>query len=420
MRRLGGGRHPDRETGGACLHGMSHTPRPHDPRGDSNAAPRATWSRARAGFRLALPVAAVLLIAAVAITVRLLPTGSEAPPAAVASGAPHLVFAEFGVRSDRIYLAPADAPDQRTLVDTVEHADGWGINPATSLAGPLIAYTVIPTAAPPERDTPAEVWVMNLETRNKTRLARDADLLVPPVFTPDGQGLLYRRSNGTQQEIVQIDIAALTRRAVHAEQTTFGMFPIGIDASGALLFARLSDGGTDLYSTQDGQSPAFVHHLSDHIARGWTLSPDGRTLSYLTAEFVNERVAYRARMLSLDSVTEASVAPSLQQGAEQYGPVWVPDGSGITVGQEALVRAAEPAVSVTLDGAVRPLAAAEQGFDVPLGWSAGAGYLAVRWFSGTNSQNPGLDSTVIVDADGNRRPVEVATEVIYIGWYSGV
>ncbi|MCK9487294.1 MAG: hypothetical protein M0R73_11445 [Dehalococcoidia bacterium] len=371
-----------------------------------------------------LPVAAVLLVVVSAVTIRLLPTGGEvSPPASVADGTPMLVFAEFGLKADHIYLAPADAPDERTLVDTVEHADGWGINPATALAGPLVAYTVIPPTGPPERNSPAEVWVMNLETRNKTRLARDADLLVPPVFTPDGQGLLYRRSDGTQQEIVQIEVAALTRRAVHTEQTTFGMFPIGVDATGALLFARLSDGGTDLYRAHEGGETAFVYHLSDDIARDWRLSPDGRALSYLTAEFVNERVAYRARVLSLadmDSPTEAPLPATMDEGGEHYGPVWAPDGSGITVGQEALVQASEPAVTLGLDGSTSALAPAERGFDVPLGWAVGGRYLAVRWFSGTNSQNPGLDATVIVDRKGARLPVEVDTEVIFIGWYSGV
>ncbi len=367
-----------------------------------------------------LPVAAVLLVALGAVAVRLLPSATEAPPTEVESDAPLLVFAEFGLNADRIYLAPADAPDARTLLDTVEHADGWGINPATSLAGPLMAYTVIPPTAAAERDSPAEVWVMNLETRNKTRLARDADLLVPPVFTSDGQGLLYRRSSGTRQEIVQIEVAALTRRSVHAEQTTFGMFPIGMDASGALLFARLSDAGTDLYATREGDTPEFVHHLSDHIARDWQLSPDGRSLSYLTAETVNERVAYRARVLSLADVSETPLGAGPDEGGEQYGPVWRPDSSGVTVGQEALVQAAEPAATLGLDGSVTALTPAQRGFDVPLGWSARGRYLAVRWFDGTNSQNPGLDTTVIVSTDGQRLPVDVPTEVIYIGWYSGV
>ena len=397
---------------------MSGTPRPLGPSGDASRA----HTRSRVWSRV-LPVTAVLLIALSAITIRLLPTGGETPPVATSSEAPLLVFAEFGLNADRIYLAPADDPDDRTLVDTVEHADGWGLNPATSLAGPLIAYTVIPSSAAPERDSPAEVWVMNLETRNKTRLARDADLLVPPVFTPDGQGLLYRRSNGTQQEIVQIEVAALTRKAVHAEQTTFGMFPIGIDATGALLFARLSDGGTDLYSARDGEAPAFVYHLSDHIARDWHLSPDGRALSYLSAEFVNERVAYSARVLSLAGDSEVAEEPlpaTVDEGGEHYGPVWEPDGSGITVGQEALVQAAEPAVNLGLDGSTDALVAADRGFDVPLGWAVGGRYLAVRWFNGTNSQNPGLDATVIVDRQGGREAVDVDTEVIYIGWYSGV
>lgn len=375
--------------------------------------PRGPWS-------VAIPIAAILLIAGSALMIRLLPQGTE-EPATVADGTPYLVFAEFGLNEDRIYLAPASNPDQRTLIDTVRHADGWGINPASAVAGPLVAYTVIPGDAAPARDTPAELWVVNVQTRNKTRLARDADLLVSPVFADDGATLIYRRSSGSQQEIVQVDVGALTRQVVHAEQTSFGIFPIGIDAEGALLFARLTEGGTDLYRTRRGQAPAFLYHLSDQIARDWALSPDGRALSYLAADFVNERAVYRAQMLSLGNLEAGSSFADAAPGGEQYGSAWLPDGSGVAVGQEATIEPGEAALVLGTDGSTRFLPAPAEGFDVPLGWSGDGKFLAVRSFDGRNSVYPGLDTTVIIDVtSGDRFPVRIPTEVIFIGWYAGV
>jgi hypothetical protein len=349
-----------------------------------------------------------------------LPEGAE-PPASVADGTPYLVFAEFGLNADQIFLAPASSPDERTLVDTVRHADGWGINPAADLAGPLVAYTVLPEDAAPARDAPAELWVINVQTQNKTRLARDADLLVSPVFADNGATLIYRRSNGSQQEIVRVDVAALTRQVVHAEQTSFGMFPIGMDADGALLFARLTEGGTDLYRTRQGEAPAFLYHLSDHIARDWALSPDGNALSYLAADFVNERAVYRAHMLSLSDLEAGSLTAGASAEGEQYGSAWLPDGSGVAVGQEATSEPGEAALVLGTDGSTRFLPAPAQGFDVPLGWSGNGKFLAVRAFDGRNSVYPGLDTTVIIDVtSGDRFPVSIPTEVIFIGWYSGV
>lgn len=369
---------------------------------------------------MAVPIAVMLVIASAAIVIRLLPQATE-EPAAVAEGTPYLVFAEFGLNEDSIYLAPASNPDQRTLIDTVRHADGWGINPASAVAGPLLAYTVIPGDAAPARDTPAELWVVNVQTQNKTRLARDADLLVSPVFADNGATLIYRRSSGSQQEIVRVDVGALTRQVVHAEQTSFGMFPIGIDADGALLFARLTEAGTDLYKTRQGQAPVFLYHLSDHIARDWALSPDGRALSYLAADFVNERAIYRAHMLSLGDLEAGSSFADAAPGGEQYGSAWLPDGSGVAVGQEATFEPGEAALVLGTDGSTRYLPAPAQGFDVPLGWSGNGKFLAVRSFDGRNSVYPGIDTTVIIDViSGDRIPVRIPTEVIFIGWYSGV
>ncbi|MEX2372405.1 MAG: hypothetical protein WD800_01255, partial [Dehalococcoidia bacterium] len=348
----------------------------------------------------AIPIAAVILVTGAFLTVRLLPSQSE-PPITATTLDPRVVFAEFGLNEDRIYIAPADNPDDRTLVDTVAHAAGWGIKPAVAVAGPLLAYNALPDTAGAGTDSPAELWIVNVEPGDKVRLARDADLLIAPIFVDGGAGLVYRRTSGRQQELVRVAIDEMTRRVVHAQQTLFGLFPIGVDDDGALLFAQLSEEGTDIYSVREGNAPAFVFHASDHIARDWQLSPDGTSLSYLAPDVTLERVAYRARVVDLARSSEVALAKATPDAAtEQYGPVWTPDGGGVTVGQEAFVQAAEPAVVLRTDGTSASLPAPARGFDVPLGWSADGRYLAVRSFDGRNSVEPGLGSTVLVDPQG--------------------
>lgn len=365
----------------------------------------------------AISVVALLSIAAVSLAVRSR-SGSEPGIEARTPDDPQLVYAEFGTSEDRIYLAQPSQPDARTLIDSVRHAPGWGINPAIEVAGSRLAYTVLPENARPQRDSPAELWVMDIESRNKTRLARDADLLVPPVFLDEGERLVYRRSNGSRQELVTVEIDDMTRTAVHAEDTAFGIFPVGDDHEGDLLFARLSPTGTDLYRVGDAE-PELLAHLSDDIAREWQVSPDGNALSYLAPEVLAERVAYRAHVLSLRDVSPRDL-PVASESGEQYGPIWTPNGAGVTVGQEVIATDSEPAIVLATDGQVTPLPPPTQGFDVPLGWSGNGRFLAVRSFNGRNAMEPGAESTVIIDTEGQRYPVEVSTEVIYIGWYSGV
>ncbi|MGE3960944.1 MAG: hypothetical protein AB7F65_04610 [Dehalococcoidia bacterium] len=371
---------------------------------------------------LATALAAVGLLAVVSLVARARPSEGDGGASIRTPGAPLMVFAEFGLNEDRIFTAPADAPQERTLHATVEHAPGWGINPGSAASGSLVAYTVLPTNADPARDTPAEIWVLDVATDHSVRLARDADLLVPPVFVEGGDALLYRRSVGTRQEIVRVDVDDLTREVVHSEQTSFGVFPIGTSGD-ALLFTRLSTGGTDLYEVEPGAEPRFLLHASDEIARDWRMSPDGRSLSYLAPLVEAERVVYRARVVSLDSLEAVDLTPVPAETAvatEQYSPVWTPDGSALTVGQEAFASESEPAVVIGLDGTRIELSTPDFGFDVPIAWSADGRYLAVRSFDGRNSVQPGLQRTVIVDREGARIDVDVPSEVIFLGWYAGV
>src|SRR4051794_21825399 len=85
----------------------------------------------------AAAVALVLLLSGAALWLRLLP-GTSRSGERTAASMPQIVFAEFGPNADRIYVAPADDPARRTLVDTIEHAEGWGINPG-AMANRLVA-----------------------------------------------------------------------------------------------------------------------------------------------------------------------------------------------------------------------------------------------------------------------------------------
>ena len=361
-------------------------------------------------------LALVVLFGSAGLVLRVTRGGdSDEQPAGASSML--LAFAEYGPTSDRIYTSPAGDPARRTLIDTVPHADGWGINPSPEPAGTLFAYTVLPPASAGRRDAPAELWSFDLATGNKTRLARDADLLIAPVLSRDGSKLVYRASDGDGQALVVVDLGTRLRTVLHRARTDFGMYPIGFDADGAIIYASLSLTGTDVYRLVPGDAPALLFHASDDIGRDWRLSPDGRSLSFLAPRVESERVVYRARVISLAGATERSLTTPNPIATEQYGPVWAPDGAGVTVGQEASTQGGQAVAVIALDGTVHSLPGPTRGFDVPLAWSEDGAYLAVRAFDGTNSAAPGNATIVlIVVADGERVPITTGTELIFIGW----
>lgn len=139
--------------------------------------------------RIALAAAALVLLAAV-LWLRLGGGGGDAPSEA----SPRLVFAEFGATADAIYVADPGDPAGRERVASAPHAPGWAITPAPSMAGPLAAFSALPPEAAPRDGAPAVLWLLDVRDGSLTRLAGDADPLVPPVFGEGGAALLYRRT----------------------------------------------------------------------------------------------------------------------------------------------------------------------------------------------------------------------------------
>ena len=352
---------------------------------------------------------ALLLLGVAAVLLRLLPGfGLDGT-----RGVPRVVYAEFGPTGDHLYTAPATDPAKRTLVDTIEHADGWGINPGV-MSGNLVAYAVLPTGTAGGRGAPAELWILDVATKQRTRLARDADLTVRPQLT-DANTILYRTTTGDRQAIVRVDIAKQSRTVVYEEQTAFGVFPVGFDAGGALIFVRLSTAGTDVLSARPGAQATPLFHASNELARDWQLSPDRQAIAFLAPETRAERVVYRAQVVQLSGAHPA-VLPEVAAAGEQYGPTWTSDGRSLTVGQEAGTAGAAPVTLLRPGAPPTSLASPPRGFDVPFAWSAQDQYLAAHTFDGANSTNPGRESAVVIAQDGARRAIPATGEVILVGW----
>lgn len=333
---------------------------------------------------------------------------------ATATARPVLVYAQFGYSADRVYTAPAGDPTRRELIATVEHAGGWGINPAPSMAGTLFAYTVLPPGSA-GRGAPGELWLFDVASGTGTRLARDADSFVAPLFGPAGQYLVYR-SIGPQgeQRLSRVEIATRARRVVHSYSGDFGIFPVAQEAGGDVLFVQLSTAGTDLYRVDGEGEVTMLLHASDEIARDWRLSPDGRLVSYLAPVRVGERVVHR---LFVYSIAGGGSPVAAQGSSEQFAPVWDASGETLTFGREAYPAVAASAATISIaDGSLTVLAAPQRGFDAPLGWSPDGRYLAARTFDGSSAYAPGAESLVVISVEGERLTVAGESELIFLGW----
>jgi hypothetical protein len=339
-----------------------------------------------------------------------------------AGGPPLLVYSEFGAGSDIIWAADSDNPSQRDKLASVDHAPEYGIVASLSPDGERIAYTVLPPEGVAAIDAPAELWVMDRDGENRLRLATDADLPVAPIWMPDSSAVIFRRSNGSDIgsdfQLVIMTVSGEERTLVDLQA---GLIPVGFTPDGTFYFVSLSTSGTDLgiVFPSGGVIQSLVH-LSDDFARDWHLSPDGERLAYSAPRTSGDDVTYDTVVVDLNLFRTnlfKSLSIRSNQG-DEFNPIWRPNGSGVTVGRLD-TEAGDSATSVdaaSVSKIIQAVPAQQQGFDVPLSWSPGASYLAVRYYETQSLTDPGRSWVTVVGNDGTRKSVSPNSDVQVMGW----
>ena len=319
-----------------------------------------------------------------------------------------LFFAEFGWNEDLIYEVSSLEPNNKKIIHTVEHSPGFGLNPAINTHKGKIAYVVLPKDTIPSRQSSAELWIFNTHTQESVRLARDADISARPVLRNDGHSIIYRSSENIDgSSIVEVNLDTRVRKIIHTDSDSFGIIPVGFNQNNEILFARFDYKGTDLIKINHQQELSILFHASDEIARDWRIDPSGQNIAFLAPEFLGEKIVHRAQLMSLDG---NKVNNKIMEGvSEQYAPAWRQDGA-LAVGTSMAPIVIDNHNSLIL---MPP----EEGFDVPLGWSADGNYLAVRHFDGIDSYAPGSDSLVLIKQN-KRMTIHNHGELIFLGWNS--
>ena len=319
-----------------------------------------------------------------------------------------LFFAEFGWNEDLIYEVSSSDPNKKKVIHTVEHSPGFGLNPAINTHKGNIAYVVLSKDAVPSRQSSAELWIFNTHTQEATRLARDADISARPVLRKDGHSIIYRSSKNIDgSSIVEVNLKTRIRKEIHTDSDSFGIMPVGFNQNNEILFAKFDHNGTDLIQVNHQRELSILFHASDEIARDWRIDPSGKNIAFLAPEFLGEKIVHRAQLRSLDG---EKVNNKITDGvSEQYAPAWRKDGA-LAVGTSMAALVVDNHNFII---AMPP----DQGFDVPLGWSADGNYLAVRHFDGIDSYTPGNDSLVVIKQN-QRMTIQNHGELIFLGWNS--
>jgi hypothetical protein len=357
------------------------------------------WPVALAGGILAL-LLSVSLVASGAL--RPFPPGGSTPvPSRIA-------YFQFGPDADTLWLADPDSPSRRERLLVVPHAREFGVVPRLAPDGRRFVYAALPSETrAPRPETPAGLWLSDVAAGAEPRLlARDIDLLVPAVWSMDGESVVFRRS-GPEYRLVLLNLTSGQEQDL-VRDASGALFPVAFAPDdGRLYYVRLSGDGSFFVSVDvDSDEKAELARLSPGLTRDWTLSATGDQLAYLEMDLSDGQVSSRAAILDLTT----GAIETAEASGDAFGPVWGEAGT-LLVGR--LTEGDAAAGLYTAAGAIAFTPPA-QGFDVPLMLSS-AGEIAVRSFDGDSAMAPGRPSLAIVATDGTRKTIATG-EVTFLGW----
>jgi len=331
---------------------------------------------------------------------------------------PRLIISELGATQDQlIAVDPADTTS-RTTIAQVNHAQGYGIFAALAPDGGAIAYTALPpSSAKAAPDAPAIAAIVDADG-SVTRLADDVDLLIAPVWAPDGSGVVVRKSATAVDGTSTYELLLLGRDGSRVTMTTWhsaSVFPIAFAPDGSkLYFATLNAQGSDLYSVApDGGGETQIAHLSDEITRDWSLSPDGTQLAYSIAA-AGDTPGLVARTLDLATGEITDALPAADAKAE-VNPAWK-GGHELTLGAVKPEGGGDAVEVQPGEGITARLTDNSDTMDLPLAWSPDGTQLAVRAVQGATPFEAGASHIDLIDGDGNRARVSDSADATVVGW----
>jgi len=263
-------------------------------------------------------------------------------------------------------LASAPRPDTGASKRAFELADFYRVqqvgNPSLSPDGALVAFQVKRYDLPGDKSW-SEIWLMNADGSNARQMTQGMHLDTAPQFTPDGNAILFssNRSETSQLFLMPID---------GGEPHQLTSFPTGVadpvfSSDGKYLAVSADvypEAGIDAEKNVEPEGKLAVHVADELLYRHWTSWRDGRVTHVLLVDAANGDV--------LKDLTPGPFdAPTFSLGGER-GYTFSPDGKELCYVSNHDAKQAESTNSdlwvVALDGDAthpRNLTEANHGWD---------------------------------------------------------
>ena len=188
-----------------------------------------------------------------------------------------IVFYSFRDGNTEIYTMDSDGGNQTRL--TFNEVSDFA--PAWSPSGQQIAFCS-------DRDGNWEVYVMDADGSNQRRLTRHPGLDVQPTWSPDGSQIAFASTRNADKDHQRTNLFVMDANGGNVRQVMrmdSASRPYWSPDGKRLLFVAITDSGREVYMVgingRNRWKVSFPNIEAGMFARGW--SPDGKKILYMEA-----------------------------------------------------------------------------------------------------------------------------------------
>lgn len=164
------------------------------------------------------------------------------------------------------------------------------------------------------------IGIMDYDGANPIWVTDDADLVVSPRFSPDGNSLLYTSFASGMPQIMLMDVASVQSRPLKMEAGTMSFAPAFSPDGRWIVYSREKGGNTDLWQMDVATGAERPLVETQAIETSPSYSPDGRQIVFESDQSGSQQIYVMA--------ADGSGEPQrISFGEGSYGtPAWSPKG----------------------------------------------------------------------------------------------
>ena len=217
---------------------------------------------------------------------------------------------EVGTNVD-IYVMNPDGSNTTRLTNNA----GTDQYPAFSADGSKIAFVS-------DRDGNSEIYVMNSDGTGQTNLTNNPAVDSYPAFSPDGSKIAFTSFRDGNPEIYVMNSDGTNLVNLTNNEATDGIPAFSPDGS-KIAFLSVRDGNREIYvMNADGSAQTnLTHNAADDLDP--TFSPDGSKIAFTSLRDGNSQIF----VMNVDGTGQTNLSNNL---VSNYEPAFSPDGSKIT------------------------------------------------------------------------------------------